>query len=469
WYLYTVNVGEASIYELTVTYATPQSTAEITIESDGVVGVVSRLSVTGSWTSFEEISIGTMKLDKGTHKIKFIVSRDSYTIDSIKFTDVEDQSTKINYSAKTGPYKNAILPTVIEAEDFDKGYGTGYKSVDDVNAGKEYRKADGIDTYKKDNGYTIKLLENEWVGYTFMVSKDGVYQLRIANEAAGKIDIYIDGQPTISNLTLEPITKFAEIAISNIAFQKGCHNIRLENKTSALNLDYIRFTNSSGEGITADMRIDGTKPKEETAGETHRVYRTIYVSPMGNDADSGSEKNPLKTIEAAKNLIGEISPGMDGDIIVLLYPGTYTLSQTQTFGVEDSGKNGFRVIYRGINPLDPPVISGGEKIGEWEKENDAIWKTKVETDSDIRQLYINGYPAQRARSKYLYKAKGYSYDAEGNEDGLILPTKNFPENFSQPSDLELVWNIEWTNQRQLARDIIQKGSETTILMKQPYF
>ncbi len=206
--------------------------------------------------------------------------------------------------------------------------------------------------------------------------------------------------------------------------------------------------------------IDGFEPvtteKIIYAGWDSHYY---VDAENGNDAESGeSEEEALKTLSAAQALIREKNDDMYGDIYVHL-SGEFKLDETMVMTPEDSGTNGFSVIYSGDGNAS---ISGGEKISGFNKvEGTPLYKTTV-SNADFRQLYVNGNRAQRARSKWLYLPKE-AYYPETEEDttataepeetetvnpiGYILDGNDFPEDFSSPSDMEMVWLPSWRNVR----------------------
>jgi len=180
----------------------------------------------------------------------------------------------------------------------------------------------------------------------------------------------------------------------------------------------------------------------------------------GNDANSGeSEGSALKTLSATQALIREKNDSMIGDIYVHL-SGAFDIDETINMTPEDSGTNGFSVIYSGDGETS---ISGGEKISGFAKVSGTpLYKTKV-SYTNFRQLYVNGNRAQRARSKWLYLPKEAYYpeieedttataEPEETEEtvnpiGYILDGNDFPEDFSMPSDMEMVWMPSWRNVR----------------------
>lgn len=138
-----------------------------------------------------------------------------------------------------------------------------------------------------------------------------------------------------------------------------------------------------------------------------------YVSPDGNDGNPGSESKPFKTLEKARSVVRSTNGHMKSDIMLYLRGGRYQLCKTLVFDQDDSGTNGFSVIY-GSFPGERAVISGGEIVAGWERLSKDIYKASVhpstlrrrcgstEASSSVplsfRQVYVNGHRAIRART-----------------------------------------------------------------------
>jgi hypothetical protein len=88
--------------------------------------------------------------------------------------------------------------------------------------------------------------------------------------------------------------------------------------------------------------------------------RNIYVSPNGNDLNSGEFSAPLKTLEAARNKIRSFTDRSLG-ATVFLRGGTYYLSAPFVLGPEDSGTASAPIVYRSY-PGETVRISGGRKV-----------------------------------------------------------------------------------------------------------
>ncbi|NLC72083.1 MAG: right-handed parallel beta-helix repeat-containing protein [Desulfuromonadaceae bacterium] len=130
---------------------------------------------------------------------------------------------------------------------------------------------------------------------------------------------------------------------------------------------------------------------------TGPLYALSYhVSPLGDDNNPGTESRPFRTIEKARRAVRETNRTMSGDISVYLHGGVYVLPATLRFDADDSGFNGFKVIYRAF-PGERPVLSGGRPITGWRSVGEGIYKAQVGA-MRFRQLYVNGRRAVRART-----------------------------------------------------------------------
>jgi len=206
-----------------------------------------------------------------------------------------------------------------------------------------------------------------------------------------------------------------------------------------------------------------------------------FVSASAKVNGNGSENSPFNTIEAAKEYVKTINKNMTGDIYVHL-SGDFEIDDTLEFTAEDSGTNRFSVIYQGDGETS---ISGGKKIsGFTEVSGTPLYKAPVE-NNNFRQLYVNGNRAQRARSKWLYFAKS-AYDDPNvdyrsvyvkdgteykiNPDGVILDGADFPDGFSKPQYMEMVWMPSWRNVRMPIESITENvDGDLIVTYPQPYF
>ncbi|WP_430931220.1 right-handed parallel beta-helix repeat-containing protein [Saccharicrinis sp. 156] len=92
----------------------------------------------------------------------------------------------------------------------------------------------------------------------------------------------------------------------------------------------------------------------------------IFVSPTGNDANSGSIDQPLASLEGAKMLVRKVKSSTKGDITVWFRGGNYKLNETVVFGLEDSGNSAQTIHYKAYKD-ELPVFSSGQEITAWKK------------------------------------------------------------------------------------------------------
>lgn len=191
-----------------------------------------------------------------------------------------------------------------------------------------------------------------------------------------------------------------------------------------------------------------------TFAKKQKVY---YVSNLGNDHNPGTIKLPFASITKARDIVRTINKNMSGDIIINLRGGTYELPSTFTLSSYDSGTNGYNIIYKAYH-TERPIISGGKRVSQWILYNPAknIYKAKVDTIENSRQLYVNGIHAVRARSK---DASGWSENGDGY---------NCPENvkdWKNITQVEVVSFKEW----KCHRGHIASVHNGHVTMGQPYW
>lgn len=396
---------------------------------------------TSSYTDLAEDNAGRVKLNAGLNTIRITNAGSACYFNSVILIPVGMQSQ--SQAVKTGPYRVFDLPTIIEAEEYDYGNNGSY-SIDDKNNGKQIRQG-AINIYEKEGrtGYYISLEKGEYVKYTFNSKKSGPYTMFVKGNGAFT-DVYIDdlSKPLLKEALID--ANYNEKELLSVYLSEGEHTLMVKSSGGIAEYDYFRFATCFGDYIM----MDDVKEPEKS------VYKEFYVSGHGDDKNSGSKEEPFKTISKAKEEVKKISDKMTGDIIVNIAPGYYQLYETEVFDETHSGKNGYSVIYKGEDEENPSLISGGKRVEGWEKVSDYLWKAPLDTETAVRNLYVNGYPAVRARSKYSYIHMG-DYDILGDEytpNGFKTSAVNFPTQIVGEQGLETVWNSEWTAQRALVLD-----------------
>lgn len=174
---------------------------------------------------------------------------------------------------------------------------------------------------------------------------------------------------------------------------------------------------------------------------TSSFGQELFVSTVGSDSNTGSFSHPFLTIEKAQQVARTLIPTMNQDVIVTIMDGSYHLNQTLTFTANDSGLNGFRVIYRAYNRGNVE-INGGKSITNWQLHDSTnnIFKTQLVTNLNVRNFFVNGKRAQRARS---IDGSGWSTDLPNKRYNCPTSVQNWNEN----SDLEVAVSVEWKHHK----------------------
>jgi hypothetical protein len=126
------------------------------------------------------------------------------------------------------------------------------------------------------------------------------------------------------------------------------------------------------------------------------------VSTAGDDRNPGTEEQPLRTIERARDVVRTLNRDMADDITVFV-AGEFHAGRPIEFGPEDSGSNGFNIVYTAA-PGEHPVITGGVRIAGWVLADKArgLWSAPAPAGlEDTRNLFVNGTPVGRTRSRLL--------------------------------------------------------------------
>ncbi|MEE9463751.1 MAG: right-handed parallel beta-helix repeat-containing protein [Bacteroidales bacterium] len=184
----------------------------------------------------------------------------------------------------------------------------------------------------------------------------------------------------------------------------------------------------------------------------------FYVSPSGDDLHPGTRGKPFATIKNATEAVRSVLLSKQhADITVYLDGGVYQGEEPIIFKPEDSGRDGFQVIYKAM-PGQKPVISGGVQINNWEQRERGLWVTKLPPAKGkpwiFRELFIDGKRARRAR----HPNKGYLHVAKVGKDNrtnFFFSQGDFPlpEN-SREVELVLLhdWSITRINLKEIDRD-----------------
>lgn len=457
WTEYTVYVQSAGTYDLVARYSAADDSGKMKVMADGEQLLEFNFKSTGGHTSPKTAYMGSVKLTAGQHVIRYAMTGGGITFEKITFYKAVN-AQKASFTKTEGAYKKHVLPTTINAEDYDMGEN-GSVSNTTWRSDALYRSNNGIEIQKTGiDDYHIILKNGQSVRYTIEVLEDDVYSLRLLSKSSGIAEVSFNDSEPSQLVSLKPNE---EASAGGYYLARGTHVLTV--KSVELNLHLERLILSRGDS-EADAPEDNTPPEVP-------VYKEFFVATDGSDEADGSFYAPFLTLERARDAARDISADMTGDIVIHIMPGFYQRNNTFMLGMADGGKNGYDIVYKGYNALEPPILSGGKKVTGWQEGENGIYSAHLPDVADMRQLYIDGCVAQRAQCKYTYTGIGYWDDPETDytaEDGIVFARANFPV-FSKPQDAEMVSNLLWTNQRTPIKDVVYTEDSAIVKFDQPYF
>lgn len=188
----------------------------------------------------------------------------------------------------------------------------------------------------------------------------------------------------------------------------------------------------------------------------------VYISRFGN-ADFKSPSEAIEYIDKSVESIHEdVQIIFNDNEIYLEYP------------IEITKKYPFKITFTSKNRC---VVSGGVRIGGFEKvDGKPYYAAKVKL-KPFRQLYVDGERRTRARSELL-TGRDFCAGDFSDKDGIIFNADLLPD-IKHSDELEIVWDkCEWRHIRHSVERIENKkdGSAynaecglTYVYMKQPYY
>ncbi len=205
---------------------------------------------------------------------------------------------------------------------------------------------------------------------------------------------------------------------------------------------------------------------------------SLYVSrETGNNDWSGRLKSPnsdrtdgpFATIRKAKSAIRQLKQKQEGlsrPVTVYVRDGRYALREPLVFTPEDSGSPDHRITYRAY-PGESPVVSGGRRLGEWQKTERDLWKMKLDRvaggEWSFRQLWINGKRRQRARMPndgyYEFKnmVKPDNPGADVNRRAFVFKEGQIKANWTNLQNIEILKYFGWNEARRTIRKVDTKN------------
>ena len=129
----------------------------------------------------------------------------------------------------------------------------------------------------------------------------------------------------------------------------------------------------------------------------------IYVSPQGNDLNSGTIEQPLASLTGARNAIREYKKNSVQSVsfVVTIADGIYTMKESFILRYEDGSTAEYPIIYKAEKGATP-IFSGGKKISGFTVTENGVWEAKIPESNYYKwrfdQLYVNNKRATLART-----------------------------------------------------------------------
>jgi hypothetical protein len=190
----------------------------------------------------------------------------------------------------------------------------------------------------------------------------------------------------------------------------------------------------------------------------------FYVSPNGNDSNTGTKENPFASLERAKIAIqNSIQKNNDEEYFVFMADGFYEIEKPVVFDSKyfSTGK---RIKVKALEN-ERPVISGGIRLQAWKKDEAGFWHAELPNKGNgnwnPRELFIDGKRGIRARfpnEEYL-RVKKVGKDRRTN---FFFEKGEFPipEN---ANGVELILLHDWSISRIAVKNINPQKSKLTAI------
>lgn len=225
-------------------------------------------------------------------------------------------------------------------------------------------------------------------------------------------------------------------------------------------------------GLVLTFLFCGCSKSDSGSSATSLTY---YISPSGNDQNSGSISYPFATVQKAIDTARQTKTSNTGDINIVVGDGTYRLSSPIVLTSADSANDGYKLTIKAANGATP-IFNGATKVLNWTLVDASknIYSAKVSSSVSSRQFYVNGSKAIRAKT--MTNPDGFlpqfKYSASGNtpmgilfvpvkkNDGSLDTSWINPATWTNISDIEAVSAMQWRMIRVPLKSVTQYNQYT---------
>ena len=244
----------------------------------------------------------------------------------------------------------------------------------------------------------------------------------------------------------------------------GCNGTNSNASPNDQTASVLEVSDSDKDGVTDEHDLCPDTSNLTTVnnnGCAPGVHAIFFVASSGSDRNPGTEALPFRTLHQAQYAVRKLNQSLIGDVLVYVRGGLHALDAPLVFSGEDSGTNGYHIVYQAYEG-ERPIISGGTPVTHWTVYDAAegLYRAQLDSHMETRQFYVNGERAIRARS---LNADGWIQ----NSNGYRAPTSIL--SWANKGDLEVVLQKNWKSHRGPVESVIDMGSYAQVNMAQPFW
>lgn len=207
------------------------------------------------------------------------------------------------------------------------------------------------------------------------------------------------------------------------------------------------------------------------------IQSTYYISPTGNDNNSGTINSPFNTIEKARDIIRNENSTMTGDIVVYLRGGNYPIDNTIEFNQSDSGQNGYTITYMAFEN-EEPILNGATLVSGWSQHSGNIYKASFNSTEKLRSLFVNETRAYMANKNVTSSGSwgthnitagqaSWAWISGSHADGVTYNLSDITS-LTNAQDVEIMNKTTWNTNIVTVRESIIDGDQRVLKLSQPY-
>jgi hypothetical protein len=169
----------------------------------------------------------------------------------------------------------------------------------------------------------------------------------------------------------------------------------------------------------------------------------VYVAPTGNDANPGTQAQPVATPQGAQVRVRAlIQAGLSNAVDVIFAAGTYDLTAPLELRPEDSGTEAFPITWKAATN-GTVMLNGGKRITETWTNGGGIWFTDLAgvglatNQWNFRQLFVNGQRAVRARYPNVTQPNPFLYATGGSTNYVVINSNLVKPSWGTAADAQI--------------------------------